>query len=290
MSSDPILDYFRARYLFLLACLMQDRGEIDRQAEAMNDTWAAMSEEERLDLLRRLQSHGGHERENGMNRAFDYQHAITDARLAFDQPSLAILDDWAGFLVGMAGNVTSQNGEDGIIAALFDRIGARNRWCFEVGAADGVYISNTWALRQDGWASLLIEGNPVLFARLAVARPARSVLVQEMIGTGRLDTLLHVAKAPIALDLGVIDVDGIDAAVWRGLVHFRPRVVLIEFNPSGDGIQGGTTQWQGGLSTVQEVGQQKGYRLVARTYHNAFFVEETVITGYCLRKHPVPTM
>ncbi len=33
---------------------MQDSGEIDRQAEAMNDTWATMSEEERLDLLRRL--------------------------------------------------------------------------------------------------------------------------------------------------------------------------------------------------------------------------------------------
>lgn len=210
--------------------------------------------------------------------AFDYREAIEEARRVFREPSLSVLDGWGWFLVGKAGNATSQCGEDGVVAALFDKIGTSNRFAFEVGAADGRWCSNTWVLRQSGWSSLLIEADGLAFAKLAESRPARSVLVHECIGTdGRLDDLLTIARAPADLDLGVIDVDGIDAAIWRGLKRFRPRVLLIEFNPSGDGVQGGTTTWQAGMSSLKKIGDEKGYRLVARTYHNAFFVDEQVI-------------
>jgi hypothetical protein len=36
-----------------------------------------------------------------------------------------------------ARNVTSQYGEDGIIARIFELIGARSKWCVEFGASDG---------------------------------------------------------------------------------------------------------------------------------------------------------
>jgi len=59
-----------------------------------------------------------------------------------------------------ARNVTSQYGEDGIIARIFELIGTRNKWCVEFGASDGQYLSNTWDLiNNHGWSAVLAEGN-----------------------------------------------------------------------------------------------------------------------------------
>src|SRR2546423_609229 len=58
------------------------------------------------------------------------------------------------------GNVTSQCGEDGIIAKIFEVIGRHGKVCVEFGAWDGVRYSNTFALiKQKGWAGYLIEAN-----------------------------------------------------------------------------------------------------------------------------------
>ena len=42
-----------------------------------------------------------------------------------------------------ATNVHSQNGEDGVIAEILDRLPELDRWCVEFGAWDGVHLSNT---------------------------------------------------------------------------------------------------------------------------------------------------
>ena len=72
------------------------------------------------------------------------------------------------WLAGAAGNETSQFGEDGLIAACLKKFGEQYRTCFEVGAADGIYCSNTWRLREAGWSAVLIENNKVTFERLKV--------------------------------------------------------------------------------------------------------------------------
>ncbi len=61
------------------------------------------------------------------------------------------------WLHGKALNVYTQFGEDGLIDAVFDRIGTTNRECFEVGASDGRWYSNTLRLREDGWGAVLME-------------------------------------------------------------------------------------------------------------------------------------
>jgi len=43
-------------------------------------------------------------------------------------------------------NVTSQWGEDGIIEEIFRRIGMGGKFCIEIGAWNGKYLSNTWNL------------------------------------------------------------------------------------------------------------------------------------------------
>ncbi len=211
--------------------------------------------------------------------SFDYPAAIAAARSRWRDPAYyAPLDPWGEFLRGMGGSVTAQNGEDGLIAAVLERIGVRNRWCFEVGASDGRQCSNTWALRQAGWTAVLIEDDLDRFRRLqANCQGQPGHLFNDRLTPEHFDYFLGLTGAPLDLDLGVIDIDGEDVAVWRGLKRFRPRVVLIEFNPSGDCIQGGTTQWQAGLETVVALAREKNYLPVWRTYCNVLAVAEEAI-------------
>ncbi len=211
--------------------------------------------------------------------AFDYAAAISHARRTWrpNPPTLTVVDPWAGWLIGTDGNVTSQNGEDSLIAAILDKIGTKNRWCFEVGAADGFCLSNTWALRQAGWEAVLVEADPRFYAELVRRFGGTAHLFYEEIVDDSMDYLLRKVGAPADIDLGVIDVDGQDFYIWDGLQHYRPRVLMIEFNSGGDGVLGGTTTWQAGLGTVAKLGRSKGYRLLATTPHNAVFIDGGVV-------------
>lgn len=212
---------------------------------------------------------------------FDYAAEIAAKRKWFRTERTSMLQirhSWADFLKEKDCNVTSQNGEDGLIAALFDKLGARNSWCFEVGATDGLELSNTWALREAGWRAVLIEADGVHFDELVRRFGERVYAVHERIGLNSLDRILDEAGAPADLDLGVIDIDGQDLQVWDGLRDFRPRVVLIEYNAGGTGylgghFVGGKPVWQAGYDDIAALGKAKGYEPVATTGHNAFFVD-----------------
>jgi hypothetical protein len=57
-------------------------------------------------------------------------------------------------------SVTSQNGEDGVLEAIFETIGATNKWCCEFGAWDGKTYSDCYNLiHNHGWHGVLLEGD-----------------------------------------------------------------------------------------------------------------------------------
>lgn len=60
--------------------------------------------------------------------------------------------------------MASQHGEEEIIRAGFD-LGFKGFAC-EVGAGDGIHLSNTHGLELDGWDVLCIEPFSELFSRL----------------------------------------------------------------------------------------------------------------------------
>jgi hypothetical protein len=138
------------------------------------------------------------------------------------------------------GNQTSQFGEDGLIEAAFELIGTTNKWCFEVGAGDGLFWSNTLRLREAGWHAVLIEGNPVEAEKLKAFESSLVRTACAMIGTnGKLDALLDVILQvplrgecmPLEPDFGVIDIDGQDFWLWHDLHLHVPRVMLVEYSP-----------------------------------------------------------
>jgi hypothetical protein len=186
------------------------------------------------------------------------------------------------WLSRQAANVTSQDGEDGIIAEIFNIIQPRHKLCVEFGAHDGLSGSNSWQLIQRlGWNAMLIEADKTRFAELA-ARYANQPGVRtlnkqvELEGENRIDNLLGSADLPTP-DMMVIDVDGMDWHIWSSMVC-RPLVVVVEFNHTVPNdvlfIQDPNPSLNQGssLRAFIELGRQKGYELVATTITNAFFV------------------
>ena len=199
-------------------------------------------------------------------------------------------------------NVTSECGEDGILAHLFERLGTTAGYCVEVGAHDGQRYSNTWSLlNQRGWRGLLVEKDPEAFARLAAryAGKAGVTTVQAeaaSAGDAALDRLLAQAGAPRDLDLLSIDVEGNDYHLWRGLAAHRPCVVVVAFNPtvSNDVAfaqeDDPTVHHGASLRALVELGRAKGYELAAATSWNAVFVARDLLPRLGLAARPLEEM
>jgi len=178
-------------------------------------------------------------------------------------------------------NTFSQNGEDGVIAELFSRIGTTNRYFCEFGAWDGRHLSNCFKLLTEGWSGLMIEGEPDRFTdleRTASEYPKltiRHAFVDWRTGSDlALDKILAKAGAPADLDLLSIDIDGYDYQVWSSLERYRPRVVLVEINSAyPPGVEAVHPNGLGGssFSSMIQLGFEKGYVAVAHT-GNLFFV------------------
>src|SRR5687768_11564360 len=110
---------------------------------------------------------------------------------------VTVVDDSAGWLLGRQRNDTSQFGEDGLIEAVLDRIGETNRWCFEVGAADGLFFSNTKRLRDAGWNCILIEANAEQANICKQFANDKVQVVNEAVGPGNpLESVLQRHRCP----------------------------------------------------------------------------------------------
>jgi hypothetical protein len=181
------------------------------------------------------------------------------------------------WMAGHASNKYTQFGEDGLIQRALDEIGETNRQCFEVGAADGLFFSNSLRLREQDWLAVLIESEPNAFAKLKATYGNKSICIHAT--ATDLDSQLPEGFSETA-DLGVIDIDGQDYWLWHDMVRIRPRVMLVEIHPPDDAAaipkRGGNGQ--AGLNAIRELGESKGYTLAARTYCNALFIDSRELT------------
>jgi hypothetical protein len=189
--------------------------------------------------------------------------------------------DW---LLEFRRNVRSKDGEDGILEKIFEIAGEGSRWCVELGALTGGHGSNTWHLiKGRGWSGVLIEAEREYFEQLTheYAEVERARCVNAFIsfeGESSLDAVLSRTAMPETFDLLSLDVDGNDYHIWDSMQKYRPRVVVVEFNPTIPNdvsfVQPRDMNVNQGssLRALVELGQQKGYELVAANSDNAFFV------------------
>jgi len=180
-------------------------------------------------------------------------------------------------------NVFSQFGEDGIIAKIFSILGTTSRICVEFGAWDGFHLSNAanlWA--KQGWKGVLIEADPERFQQLLTnTREHGCLCIQAKVGISGEDTLDRILQREGfkgEIDLLSIDIDSDDYYVFQSLASPGPRVIVCEYNPTIPPDlelipeQGGYFGCSA-LSLVK-VAETKGYKLVAVTDSNCFFVRE----------------
>jgi hypothetical protein len=182
-------------------------------------------------------------------------------------------------------NIHSQFGEDGILEELFRLIGVRWSTCIEFGAWDGLHLSNTLHLwRSLGWKALLIEGDPKKYRDLlkSTAGHPQAHSLNRMVtpsGAGRIENLIEESGFPKDIDLLSIDIDGDDIYILESLKTIRPRVIVVEYNPTIpahlDVRQSCGEYFGASALALHKVARTKGYRLAHATQVNLFFVHES---------------
>ncbi|MDT0201319.1 hypothetical protein [Nocardioides sp. AE5] len=195
----------------------------------------------------------------------------------------------AGDLTPHEFKVFSQNGEDGVIVEIFNRIGVTNRFFVEFGIQTGVEGNCVLLADVLGWSGLFIEADRDDFEHLQRKYDGTAVsTLHEFVTADRFDAILAAAGVPEEPDLLSIDIDGNDLYVWDALHQFRPRVVIVEYN-SGVWVDAPVAQpheptrgWDGtgaygaNLAALEVVAARQGYRLAHTDLAgvNAFFVRD----------------
>jgi len=196
--------------------------------------------------------------------------------------------------------IYSQTDEDGIIEAIFERIGGGSTFV-EIGSGNGTE-NNTHALLLKGWRGVWVDGRAdrIAFVRSEVG-PSRDLLAEQAFVTrenvaslleGWLDSL-----GTREIDFFSLDIDGNDLHVLSAALGvFHPRVICVEYNAkfpppvevcieydpehawSGDDYHGAS------LSAFVSALSPLGYTLVTCNISgaNAFFVATALASRFTL--------
>jgi hypothetical protein len=188
--------------------------------------------------------------------------------------------------------IFSQNGEDGLIEAIFACLGTRSKTFVEFGVEDGRECNTALLTRMKGWSGAYIEADPLRFARLE--RYYRGFPVRTINAKVTRENVARVfasSNVPEEPDLLSIDIDGNDYWVWESLEMYRPLLTIVEFNLAyppparwvmeydPDFVWDDTSYFGASLASLHALGARKGYELVAVDCNmvNAFFVRADLL-------------
>jgi hypothetical protein len=130
--------------------------------------------------------------------------------------------------------------EESIISGLIKQLPDIPKTCIEVGAADGIWLSNTANLWKNlGWKAVLIEEGNSNFENLLKNTKGYSCMCYhkriEPIGPDSIDDLVerggYLFSGGDCSDIGVlsIHIDGNDYYIFEAL-KMKPAIVIVEFN------------------------------------------------------------
>jgi len=191
------------------------------------------------------------------------------------------MSEWWEMLASRATRTYSQYGEDGVLQAIFEAVGTTSKYLVDIGAGDGIKLSNTRVFLERGWHG----------ARFDVGYAAD--VYQERITAENVCDILAKYNVPVELDLLSLDIDGIDWYVLRALLRvYSPRVFVCEVNPTipaepcvtvvyDPAFAFGENNYFGGsLGAFSQLARAHDYMLIyVHEAINAFFLRRDVATG-----------
>ena len=190
--------------------------------------------------------------------------------------------------------VFSQNGEDGIIAEIFARIGTTNKFFIEIGVGDGLENNSAFLLWQK-WNGIWIDKtNYPKKVRRNVAEAIDSGQLKfhnEFVTMENIENVIGTEGVPNEPDFMSIDIDRNTIWIWRGIKRLRPRVVVVEYNATIPAsinwsvdyrpfsAWNGTHYFGASLKAFEKLGEELGYALVGCNLVgiNAFFVRKDLL-------------
>ena len=177
-------------------------------------------------------------------------------------------------------NKYSQNGEDGIIEEIFQRLKISEGYLCEFGAFDGCHLSNTFNLyeKNPNFKSILIESNKNYYdACVENVKDHDAIVLNKTIsseadGKNSLNSILenlNIDDLSKKFKLISIDVDGEDYNIWKNFTSFSPDVAIVEIESSFP-IESDEDL---SITKMTNLGKKKGYELVCHT-GNLIFVKK----------------
>lgn len=174
----------------------------------------------------------------------------------------------------------SQHGEDGILLAIFAKIGSTNKYTVEFGVGTGKECNTRHLIQRKQWKGLWMTANDF-------PRRRWQEIQCEFITAENINELFEKYSVPREFDLLNIDIDGNDLWVWKKIESYRPRVVCIEYNgnvPCNEARSiaydptfnwAHTAYFGASLRALELLAVSKGYVLVGcdSSGTNAFFVD-----------------
>ncbi len=210
-------------------------------------------------------------------------------------------------------SVYSQNGEDGLIAAILNETGINSRRFIEFGFGNGRQCNSAYLALHCGWDGLFIDGNKShtdsankyfnenlsysTSSNLSASKNKISV-VNAFITLENINELFQQNNFTGKIDVLNIDIDGNDYWIWEKIDVIDPTLVVIEYNPVLGIDKNIVVQYDpaferfakhksgyyygASLSAYTKLANKKGYVLVGCDTNgiNAFYVKKESLKGW----------
>ena len=189
-------------------------------------------------------------------------------------------------------NTASSNlDEEKVIKKYIRQYPSINKFCVDIGASDGVEMSNTSHLYNNKWTGLAIECDKDKFYRLAKNFKDLNVDLAKLFVTP--DNVVNLFKAfdvPKNFGLLSLDIDGYDFYVLeKVLEEYKPSIICAEINEKipppikfsvkyKNGYFWNSSHFFGqSISMLDGLCTKKGYNLAEVHYNNAFYISSSLL-------------